>query len=94
MRIEWEDPPPTLKRRGAGKTERFVRALQRRPGKWAVYSRTSATFTIGHYRNRYPGTDWTSRVNPDGTHTIYGVWLGDVCSECGAIKVVRESAVQ
>lgn len=67
-----------LHHRGArGDLRRFVEILKTQPFVWAAYRTDLMTLaTVTHNKRAYPGTEWTSRKNMDGTFTLYGRWMG------------------
>lgn len=77
MGIVWEEPPPQP-RSDRGAVREFVDALKANPGKWAKYPRDfSNPSTAYQNQRRYPGSDWSSRSNSDGTYTYYARWIGE-----------------
>jgi hypothetical protein len=72
----WRDPPPDPRLR-YGKLQAFVAELQNHPKRWAVYSESAGKGMAAANRKHYPGTEWVSRGNGDGTTTVYGRWVGE-----------------
>ena len=77
--VVFVDPPPVDygDRKKPGKVQRFVAVLQQRPGEWAIYPHTVATWSVSMYRAKYPGVEWTVRKRPDNRYDVYGRWIGE-----------------
>lgn len=69
--LVWSGPPPR------SKVGNFVAALKERPGEWAEYPHPLkfASASSG-YQRRYPNTEWTARLQPDGTYKAWARWVG------------------
>ena len=73
------DPPPKqCKGAKPGVTALFVEALKARPGEWAEYQpgRTHSTGSVSYLKARYPGTELTTRSQPDGKCRVWVRWVG------------------
>ena len=60
-----------------GDLRQFVGILKTQPMVWAAYRADLMTLaTVTNNKRAYPGTEWTSRKNKDGTFTLFGRWVG------------------
>lgn len=71
MNIKWVNQPPVEDMK-AGRTQRFVAELRKRPLAWALYPATlKSPAGLSSYRANFPDIEWTGRTRPDGRCDVY-----------------------
>ena len=71
MDIVWQEPPVEAII-GTHHNDTFVEALRNNRNQWALYrDQVKQRSTKMNLAKKYPDIEWVSRLNDDGTYTIW-----------------------